>query len=475
MGIETAAKPRLLIMASWGARGDPGSPLLRFVRDNVTTLRNFEICATGGTGRSILATGLYDKEEIKIFRSGPDGGVVELAALVAKQECEAVIFLSDPKDLRSDVPENYALQRVCKELRVRLITTLASAEQWAQHEAENSLNEWRSKAGTQSDSGREKWKPRNWTGGNTNDGGQTELSVAEQTLALIAHDARKEEMAVFANKHANFLSRFDRILTTGTTGFLVKLLHADEKQIPEIRDEAKDRLAPERFYELESTYWFLRIRYSNSGKRGQLLEQAKSIESHRYAKLEQKLEEKHFYPTERQELVNVPNPDFAERIMPLPSGPKGGDILIAAEVLQNCCHAVVFFQDPGTAQPHDPDIRLFERTCQFWSESRDIKQVYATCVSDPGSADKWAGCLSMAPAPGLNLANRLRQLRRKEGLRDVVTVDVDEKESQEDVGVCLARACAAYLNRALVTTAQDGKATRIGLASGQMINKCWKN
>src|SRR5437899_467973 len=89
-------KAKLLIMASWGARSDPGSPLLHFVRDYVGALKKFEIHATGGTARSILSTGLFTKEEIVPHRSGPDGGVVELAAMVASQDCKTVIFMSDP-------------------------------------------------------------------------------------------------------------------------------------------------------------------------------------------------------------------------------------------------------------------------------------------------------------------------------------------------------------------------------------------
>jgi methylglyoxal synthase len=36
-------------------------------------------------------------------------------------------------------------------------------------------------------------------------------------LALIAHDAKKEEMAAFAKRHRDLLARFP-LLATGTTG-----------------------------------------------------------------------------------------------------------------------------------------------------------------------------------------------------------------------------------------------------------------
>ena len=224
--VTETTKPRLLIMASWGARSGPSSPLLRFVRDYVATLRRFEVFATGGTGRSILGTGLYDERDVRCVHSGPDGGVVQLAAMVARQECAGVVFLSDPNDLRSDVPENYALRRVCKELGIRLMTTLASAEEWASLEAESVLSEWALQHDV-SKSSAGMWQPSNWEPGTSNEGGETNLPDAQQTLALIAHDGKKEEMVVFANDHSDFLGKFHRILTTGTTGYLIKMLHAE--------------------------------------------------------------------------------------------------------------------------------------------------------------------------------------------------------------------------------------------------------
>jgi len=77
-------KPKLLIIASRAARGSPSSPLLRFVRDHTEILKKFEIYAPAGTGRSIIATGLYKKGEVDCRLSGPEGGVVELAAMVAE-------------------------------------------------------------------------------------------------------------------------------------------------------------------------------------------------------------------------------------------------------------------------------------------------------------------------------------------------------------------------------------------------------
>ncbi len=45
------------------------------------------------------------------------------------------------------------------------------------------------------------------------------------------------------------------------------------------------------------------------------------------------------------------------------SGPKGGDVQIAAEVLQGGIAAVFFFVEPMEAHPHDPDIQTLQRIC----------------------------------------------------------------------------------------------------------------
>jgi methylglyoxal synthase len=45
------------------------------------------------------------------------------------------------------------------------------------------------------------------------------------------------------------------------------------------------------------------------------------------------------------------------------SGPKGGDVQVAARIVQGEIDAVFFFQDPLDAHPHDPDIQAVMRVC----------------------------------------------------------------------------------------------------------------
>lgn len=45
------------------------------------------------------------------------------------------------------------------------------------------------------------------------------------------------------------------------------------------------------------------------------------------------------------------------------SGPLGGDVQIAAEVIEGTVQAVFFFVDPLDKHPHDPDIQTLMRAC----------------------------------------------------------------------------------------------------------------
>lgn len=49
------------------------------------------------------------------------------------------------------------------------------------------------------------------------------------------------------------------------------------------------------------------------------------------------------------------------------SGPLGGDQEIGALIAQNKMDMVLFFRDPLTAQPHEPDITALIRLCDVYS------------------------------------------------------------------------------------------------------------
>ncbi|MBW8348275.1 methylglyoxal synthase [Bacillus sp. IITD106] len=48
------------------------------------------------------------------------------------------------------------------------------------------------------------------------------------------------------------------------------------------------------------------------------------------------------------------------------SGPLGGDQQIGALIAQNDIDMIIFFRDPLTAQPHEPDVSALMRLCDVY-------------------------------------------------------------------------------------------------------------
>lgn len=57
-----------------------------------------------------------------------------------------------------------------------------------------------------------------------------------------------------------------------------------------------------------------------------------------------------------KEATNLPITSFQ-------SGPMGGDQQIGAKIANNQMGMVIFFRDPLTAQPHEPDVSALMRLC----------------------------------------------------------------------------------------------------------------
>lgn len=78
-------------------------------------------------------------------------------------------------------------------------------------------------------------------------------------------------------------------------------------------------------------------------------------------------------------------PSLTKKLLRYESGPKGGDIRIAFEILAGKCHDVVFFMDPLHPHPHASDIRVLTLACN---------QVGANLITNKTAAKDWINMVS---------------------------------------------------------------------------------
>jgi methylglyoxal synthase len=159
---------------------------------------NLGLHAVGGTYDAIVRAGmLRDYSPLLRYPCGREGGLVQIVAgVVGIDEIDGLdgaIYLADPVDASSTFPEALALRRQCIVNQKPLLPTVASACDWIEAE--------RIHAGLQPD-----------------DSADHFYALSSQTLALIAHDAMKPQLMMFADQHFDLLSRFALRIATGTTG-----------------------------------------------------------------------------------------------------------------------------------------------------------------------------------------------------------------------------------------------------------------
>lgn len=137
------------------------------------------------------------------FPYGREGGLMMLASRIVEtdptQALDAVIYLMDPVDPSSNFPEALALKRQCVIHGKPFLSTLAGAREWLELEA--------IAAGAVPDP--------------TLD---ATFDLANECIALIAHDAMKGRMLELAEQHFELLDRFAMRCATGTTGGLLNQL-----------------------------------------------------------------------------------------------------------------------------------------------------------------------------------------------------------------------------------------------------------
>ncbi len=102
-------------------------------------LSQHNICATGITGKLVAeATGL----SIFRFLSGAQGGDQQIAARIACNEIDLLIFLRDPITMKQGEPDEANLIRLCDVHSIPMATNIATAEALI-HALEKGDLDWR--------------------------------------------------------------------------------------------------------------------------------------------------------------------------------------------------------------------------------------------------------------------------------------------------------------------------------------------
>lgn len=110
---------RIAIIAHDGKKPE----MVAFLLENIKSLKQVELYATGTTGEHVENAGL----EVHKLLSGPIGGDAQIAAMAATNKLDMIIFFRDPLDKHPHEPDVQMLMRICDVHNIPLATNPASA------------------------------------------------------------------------------------------------------------------------------------------------------------------------------------------------------------------------------------------------------------------------------------------------------------------------------------------------------------
>ncbi len=116
--------PRRAVLALV-AHDEKKDDLLRLAKRYRSSLARLHLLATSHTG-TLLSEELG--LPVERFRSGPEGGDIQIGARIVQGDVDAVVFLRDPLTAHPHEPDIQALLKVCDVHGVPVATNLASAE-----------------------------------------------------------------------------------------------------------------------------------------------------------------------------------------------------------------------------------------------------------------------------------------------------------------------------------------------------------
>ncbi|WP_415379010.1 methylglyoxal synthase [Halosimplex sp. TS25] len=107
------------------AHDDEKPEMIDLAESYESLLATFDLVGTGTTGKRVAdETGL----DVELKESGPIGGDAQIAAEVAEDRLDGIIFLRDPLTAQPHEPDISALLRICDVHDTPLATTRTSAE-----------------------------------------------------------------------------------------------------------------------------------------------------------------------------------------------------------------------------------------------------------------------------------------------------------------------------------------------------------
>ncbi|WP_293032621.1 methylglyoxal synthase [Natronococcus sp.] len=107
------------------AHDEKKSDLIEFAQTHEDQLREYELIATGTTGKRLM-----EETDLEIERkqSGPLGGDLMIGSEVAEERVDGIVFLRDPLRAQPHEPDISALLRICDVHDTAIATNLTSAE-----------------------------------------------------------------------------------------------------------------------------------------------------------------------------------------------------------------------------------------------------------------------------------------------------------------------------------------------------------
>lgn len=197
---------RIGLAANRAHQDAPNSALVQLLKGSRARIEALqpELVVVGRTLDAIGQLGLLPNyPHLERFPYGRQGGLMKLVSRVVNadpdRKLDAVIYLIDPVDPSSTFPEAVALKRQCVIHGKPFLSTLAGAREWFELES--------IAAGAAADPA-------------LNDS----FNLANEAIALIAHDSMKQRMLALAEKHFEVLDSFAFRCATGTTGGLLNEL-----------------------------------------------------------------------------------------------------------------------------------------------------------------------------------------------------------------------------------------------------------